>query len=73
MLLIWGLGMVLEEGEGGASVYDTLGVGLEEVVLEGGSVQWLIMVEVVFRGGLFEVRGVGKRGVSAVNILTSQL
>lgn len=40
-------------------------MGLEEVGLEGGSVQWLMMVEVVFRGGLVEARGVGALGVSA--------
>lgn len=73
--LLWlGLGKGLETDAGG-SMYETLGVGFEEVALEVGSVQWLMMVESVFDTSLTvtEARGVFRRGVSARNIWMSQL
>lgn len=50
-------------------------MGLEEVGLDGGSVQWLMIVDVVFETSLTEIeaRGVFRRGVSSKNICTSQL
>ena len=46
-LMDLGLGMGLRTA-GGGSMYDTPGVGLEEVRFEEGVVQWLMMVEFVF-------------------------
>ena len=65
--LCFGLGGGVEAAPGGF-ICETLGVGLEEVGLEGGSVQWLIMVEFVFEASLTEARGVGG---SAKSICTS--
>ena len=55
---------------GGGLICEALGVGLEEVGLEGGSVQWLMMVEFFFEASLTEARGVGG---STKSIWTSQL
>lgn len=49
------------------------GVGLREVGFEGGSVQWLMIVEVVFEASFMVTRGVLMRGVSSRNVCTSQL
>lgn len=69
-----GLGTGLGAAEG-ISRCDTLGVGLQEVGAEGGSLQWLMMVEFVFETSFkyTEVRGLARRGVSPKNIRTSQL
>lgn len=48
-------------------------MGLREVGCEGGSVQWLMIVEVVFEASLIVTRGVLMRGVSSRNMCTSQL
>lgn len=65
-----GIGLEVVVGE---SMCDTLGVDLEEVGLEGGSVQWLMIVEFVFGNVSFtEARGVFRRGASAKDIRTSQ-
>ena len=69
--LCLGLGMGLEAA--GGLMYEALGVGLEEVGSEGGSVQWLMIVESVFRGSLVEARGVMKRGASPKYMWTSPL
>ena len=48
----------------GALMYETLGFGFAEVGLDGGSVQWLMMVEFVFDFSLIGAQGVSKCGVS---------
>lgn len=65
--------MGLEAAEGGL-MYESLGVGLEEVGLEGGSVQWLMIVEFAFEA-LFttKARGVFRRGASSKDIGVLQL
>ena len=57
----------------GGLMHDALGVGLEEGGWKGGSVQWLMIVEFIFKGSLAEARGVVERGASAENMWTSQL
>lgn len=71
-LLFLGFGVGLEVTVG-VSMYETLGVDLQEVEFEAGSVQWLMIVEFVFEASLIEARGVFMRGISAKNVWTSQL
>lgn len=70
--LIFRVWIGLEMAEG-ASMSEVLGVGLHEAGLEAGSVQWLMMVEVVFGTSLAKARGVFRRGVLAKYIWTSRL
>ena len=70
LFLTFGVGLnVVTAG----SMYETLGVDLQEVGSEAGSVQWLMMVEFIFEASLIEARGVFTRGDSAKNVWTSQL
>ena len=69
LLRVW---IGLEMGKG-VSMSEVLGVGLHEAGLEAGSVQWLMMVEVVFGTSLAEARGVFRRGVLAKYTWTSRL
>ena len=71
-LLFLGFDVGLEVVVGG-SRYETLGVDLQEVGFEAGSVQWLMMIEFIFEASLIEARGVFTRDVSAKNDWTSQL
>lgn len=71
-LLVLGLGIGLRAC-GGGSMYETVVVGMKGVRLEGRIVQWLMIVEFVFRGSRVKARAVFKHDVSDKNVWTSQL
>lgn len=60
-------------GGGGGVLYETVGVGLEDVGLEGGRVKWLMMVEAVFEGSCLEAQTVFKRGTSSIGVWVSEI